>query len=82
MKIVENFLPQDLLNKLQDLIIVNDFPWFLRTSMVSLSPDEESTDLGYFTHSFYNQNKINSSYYQDYILPILRSASSSPTSLY
>ena len=72
MKIVENFLPQDLFNKLQDLIIVNDFPWFLRTSMVSLSSNEDSKDLGYFTHSFYNQNKINSTYYHDYILPILR----------
>ncbi len=71
MKIVENFLSQDLFNKLQKLIVVDDFPWFLRTSMVVTS-GVDSRDQGYFTHSFYNQNQINSNYYYDYILPITK----------
>ena len=66
MKIVENFLPEDFFNKLQKLITVDDFPWFLRKTMV-----ENSNDYGYFTYSFFNANNVNSNYYYEYIRPIL-----------
>lgn len=66
MKIVENFLPEDFFNKLQKLITVDDFPWFLRTTMV-----ENSNDYGYFTYSFFNAHNVNSNYYYEYIRPIL-----------
>ena len=53
MKVIENFLPEDFFNKLQKLITVDDFPWFLRTTMV-----ENSNDYGYFTYSFFNANNV------------------------
>lgn len=71
MKIIENFLPQEIFNKLKKLIIVDDFSWFLRKAMVKTSADKNSNDYGYFTHSFFNAHTVNSNYYYEYIRPIL-----------
>jgi hypothetical protein len=66
-KIVKDFLEKDFFNDLKNLVIESEFAWFQRKTMVSASTD----NLGYFTHSFYNNNKINCNTYFKYILPIL-----------
>ena len=65
----KNFLNSLVFLQLQDLIIKNDFPWFKRNYQ---APNKNKIDLGYFTHSFYNNNIITSKYYESYILPILK----------
>ena len=66
-KCTSNFLEEGFFKKLQSLIIEEDFPWFKRGNMVDTSKE----DMGYFTHSFYNDNQINSNYFYEYIKPIL-----------
>ena len=65
--IIDNFLDKDFFEKLKTLIIKSEFPWFKRQTMV----DSTTNNLGYFTHSFYNNNQAGSIYYNDYIIPIL-----------
>ena len=44
-----------------------DFAWFKRRTMVK----NTTNNLGYFTHSFYNDHQINCNTYFEFILPIL-----------
>ena len=64
-----NFLDKDFFQKLQILITSTkyDFAWYQIKTMVV----NTTNNLGYFTHSFYNNNTINSNYYSEYITPIL-----------
>ena len=66
-KIIKNFLDKDFFKDLQNLITQSEFPWFQRKTMVEGTTD----NLGYFTHSFYNNNRINCDTYFRYIIPIL-----------
>jgi hypothetical protein len=65
MKEIKNFLPIEQFKKLQNLILNLDFPWRIRESM---TPDDNNI---YFTYSFFNENKINSELYNEYMIPIL-----------
>tara|TARA_R100001132_G_C3269647_1_gene91867 strand:+ start:1309 stop:1815 length:507 start_codon:yes stop_codon:yes gene_type:complete len=70
-KIINNFLDKTLFKELKEAIQYGEFPWFYRRHMASSS--KEDLDLGYFTHSFYNNHQINSNdYYSKYIIPILK----------
>tara|TARA_R100000742_G_C4219786_1_gene43850 strand:+ start:79 stop:576 length:498 start_codon:yes stop_codon:yes gene_type:complete len=69
MQIIENFLEDNSFKDLQHLVLQSEFSWFQRKYMVSL--DEARDDLGYFTHSFFNENNINCEHYYKYIRPIL-----------
>ena len=51
---VNNFLPQDEFDKLKTLITKEEFPWYHIQSMVV----DKKDNLGYFTHSFYNNNSV------------------------
>jgi len=68
MKIIENFLEDDFFKSLKHLVMYDEFPWFKRKTMVNGTSD----NLGYFTHSFFNNNNINSDYHIKYISPILK----------
>jgi hypothetical protein len=65
MKEIKNFLPIEQFKKLQNLILNLDFPWRIRESM---SSNDNNIN---FTYSFFNENKINSELYNEYIIPIL-----------
>ncbi len=65
MKEIKNFLPAEEFKELQNLILNFDFPWRIRESMT----DKDNNI--YFTYSFFNENKINSELYNQYIVPIL-----------
>ena len=67
MEIIQNFLNKNFFEDLKELVLESEFAWFQRKTMVSDSTD----NLGYFTHSFYNNHKINCDTYFKYILPIL-----------
>jgi hypothetical protein len=66
-EIIQNFLNKNFFEDLKKLVLESEFAWFQRKTMVSDSND----NLGYFTHSFYNNHKINCETYFKYILPIL-----------
>tara|TARA_A100001015_G_C14665167_1_gene584624 strand:+ start:196 stop:696 length:501 start_codon:yes stop_codon:yes gene_type:complete len=66
-EINKNFLDKDFFQELKKLIIESEFSWFKRETMVIGTKN----NLGYFTHSFYNNHKINCDTYFKYILPIL-----------
>ena len=63
----KNFLDKDFFKNLQKLITESEFSWFKRKTIVKGTTD----NLGYFTHSFYNNNRINCNTYYEYIVPIL-----------
>jgi hypothetical protein len=65
LKEYNNFLPIEEFKKLQNLIFHLDFPWRIRQSMTDLDKNI------YFTYSFFNHYKVNSDFYEEYIIPIL-----------
>lgn len=67
-KVIKNFLDPIFFENLKRLIIEDDFPWFKRERQVFT---KKKLELGYFTHSFFNNQNSTSAYYIDYILPIL-----------
>jgi len=67
-EIKNNFLEKNFFYNLKKFIINSDFNWFQKHKMVY---EDKIDDLGYFTHSFYNDNNITSPFYNTLILPIL-----------
>ena len=67
MKVIKNFLKVDFFNNLKKLIMEEEFSWFQRSHMVN----DDSDDLGYFTHSFFNKYGVNCKHYDEFIVPIL-----------
>jgi hypothetical protein len=65
MKEIKNFLPIEQFKKIQNLILNKDFPWRIRENMTHHDKNI------YFTHSFFNENEINSELYNEFIIPIL-----------
>jgi len=68
-KVIHNFMNEIAFEALQYLIIETDFPWFKRERQVFTKDKKE---LGYLTHSFFNDYHPGSVYYKEYIVPILR----------
>lgn len=75
LKTINNFLDKDSFQRLKTLIIKSEFSWFQRKTMVAGS----TNNLGYFTHSFYNNHRVTSERYYEYILPILNKLNSKAT---
>tara|TARA_R100001510_G_C7605702_1_gene170937 strand:+ start:449 stop:940 length:492 start_codon:yes stop_codon:yes gene_type:complete len=71
-QIIKNFLEKNFFQDLQKLITESEFAWFQRKTMVTGT----TNNLGYFTHSFYNNNQINCDTYFKYIIPILNKLNS------
>ena len=72
MNSINNFLDAAFFNDLKNFIMESEFSWFQRKTMVVGTTD----NLGYFTHSFYNNNQINCDAYFKYIIPILKKLNS------
>ena len=64
----ENFLNIYEFNRIKNLIINKDFAWFKKDYQTT---KDKKIDLGYFSHSFFSQNTINSNYYNSHIKTIL-----------
>tara|TARA_R110002051_G_scaffold72599_1_gene131180 strand:+ start:1342 stop:1872 length:531 start_codon:yes stop_codon:yes gene_type:complete len=67
-KIIKDFMEPEFFKELKELLNDQNFNWHHHKKMT----DDSTGDLGYFTHSFYNDHKINSNHYHKYILPILK----------
>ena len=72
MNSINNFLDAAFFNDLKTFIMESEFSWFQRKTMVVGT----TNNLGYFTHSFYNNNQINCDAYFKYIIPILKKLNS------
>tara|TARA_R110000796_G_scaffold3249_1_gene12695 strand:+ start:206 stop:712 length:507 start_codon:yes stop_codon:yes gene_type:complete len=66
-EIHKNFLEKQFFLSLKSLITDIDFPWRFRPRMTN----SDSNENFYFTYSFFNELKINSTYYDNFIIPIL-----------
>mgnify|MGYP003654830515 CR=1 FL=1 len=66
-KVIKNIMEPGIFKELQALILDPDFTWFYRKGMTLNS----TKDLGYFTHSFYDNHRVNSNHYDKYIVPFL-----------
>jgi len=64
-KEIKNFLPLEEFKAIQNLILDLEFPWRIRNNMSKVDNNI------YFTHSFFNNNSINSNYFSSFITPIL-----------
>ena len=62
-KTIKKFLALDVLKKIKNLIIHEDFPWRRR--------DKLREGIIYFNYCFYNHMKSQSNLYEPYIIPIL-----------
>jgi len=63
-KIIENFLPEKNFNKIFNLLMNSEISWFYRDKIIG------DDSFFYFTHSFYNNNIINSVHFE-IIKPLL-----------
>ena len=66
-KVIKNFLPIKEFKILQDYLFNGEIGWFFRNTQTS---DSKNKDY-YFTHSFYNNFRINSEVFIPLIVPIL-----------
>jgi hypothetical protein len=66
-KVIANFLPVKEFKILQDYLFNSEIGWFFRDSQTR---DSKNKDY-YFTHSFYNNFRINSEVFIPLIVPIL-----------
>ena len=64
-KIVDNFLPKDIFKNLKDTFLSNNFPYFYNSGKVNKSDSDFQ-----FTHILFENNKINSNYF-DLLLPVI-----------
>ena len=68
-KIKKNILKKDKIKEINNIILNDQFPWYLQKKINSL----DKTGYGYFTHSLYLDNKINSRFYEMIIPEIIKS---------
>ena len=68
-KIKKNILKKDKIKEINNIILNEQFPWYLQKKINSL----DKTGYGYFTHSLYLDNKINSRFYEMIIPEIIKS---------
>lgn len=64
-KIINNFLPLNLLKQIQDKVFSQDFPWYWRNHLV------DNKGHYWWNHCFFNKNQIMSPHYESWILPII-----------
>lgn len=66
--IKKNYLPKQQFKKLKDLLMDYDFPWFY----ASFNASPNDTKGFHFFHLLYNNDKVNSDYYDIVLNPILK----------
>ena len=66
-KVIENFLDTNLFNSFKNILFSNKINWFFLPGMTG-----ENKDHYFFHHCFYNLHMPLSTFYDDYIIPILK----------
>ena len=64
MKIVDNFLPQDYFEYLQEMMLDHNFPWLYNAEVANRG---EVNDHFYFTHNLFDNYKPTSSIFEEFI---------------
>ena len=67
MKVIENFLPDEIFDKIHNLMMSNKFDWHFSDGVATHDDNEDF----YFTHNFYGDEKQQSSYFELIIHPII-----------
>lgn len=67
MRIIKDYLDQDIYNKINSIITASNFPWYF-ADYISYPNDNAGFMFG---HTFYNENGITSNYFYDIIFPLL-----------
>ena len=65
-KVIDNFLEKNFFKNFKKLMFSENINWYWRNKTVV-----NEKDSFYFTHSFYNDWKINSAFFSEYINPVL-----------
>jgi|TARA_R100001463_G_scaffold127290_1_gene185332 hypothetical protein len=69
-KVIDNFLPEDEMVKLENLILREvEFPWYYQPN-ISFKEKESKDALFYMIHLFYNNYKPNSAYFP-FVVPLI-----------
>jgi hypothetical protein len=68
MKIIDNFLDTEQFNKIKQILTGNDFPFYYQDFIVD--GEKDNSDF-FFCHTFYKNNQLTSSSFNEIILPIL-----------
>ena len=63
--VTNNFVDNDLFNELKKILMSENINWFWRNTMTGM-------DNYFFTHCFYNNEKIESDFFEPFIVPILK----------
>tara|TARA_B100001059_G_C17806275_1_gene569344 strand:- start:1460 stop:1939 length:480 start_codon:yes stop_codon:yes gene_type:complete len=67
MKVIENFLPDELFEKIQTLMMGSKFDWHYAPGVAT----HDDTDDFYFTHNFYEHEKQQSKHFELITHPII-----------
>jgi len=70
-KVINDFLPTDLLKHVNDNMLNDNFPWFYHQYVAE--EGEDTADEFYFTHTFFDgkRREINSPFHEDIMVPFL-----------
>ena len=60
MRIKRNIIKKEKIKEINKIVLDNYFPWYLQNKINHL----DKTGYGYFTHSLYLDNKINSDFFK------------------
>jgi hypothetical protein len=72
-KIIDNFLDKEIFNIVYDKMVITRtsfFPWYYAPGVSNYSY-EKNSKIFYFVHNFYIEDRINSEFFSDIILPII-----------
>ncbi len=72
MQQIENFLTKEQHNKILEITTSDYFSWYYGNSVIRTDVNKDDF---MFSHVFYTDDKINSDYYNDCILPIMNKLS-------
>lgn len=61
--IVDNFLPKEEFESIQNLMLQSNFPWYYNNGIVASEENNPTDPYFQFVHLFYKANKINSDFY-------------------
>jgi hypothetical protein len=68
MKVIDNFLPEQYQNSIENLLLSFTFPWYINNNTIGDSYDyqygkDNTTENRQFTHMFFNAGVVTSDYY-------------------
>ena len=62
-EVIDNYLPQEEFEKIRDVMMSQDFPWFY-SAYVAFKGKVDDDNSMCFTHSFYKNSLVNSNFFE------------------